>query len=125
MSLEENQRRLIQHKIKDGDEIKFVGTQAFYINRAGEKMKLFHEPKENGSTEILEKVLKAGIKMPEVVKAYGENGHLIIQAPEANDVLPQVLNHLNAAGVKIHSLEIQEPDLEAVFLHLTGRALRD
>ena len=31
----------------------------------------------------------------------------------------------NAHGVRIRSVEIQEPDLEAVFLHLTGRALRD
>ena len=26
---------------------------------------------------------------------------------------------------KIRSVDIQEPNLEAVFLHLTGRALRD
>jgi hypothetical protein len=28
-------------------------------------------------------------------------------------------------GVDLTSLEIQEPNLERVFLHLTGRALRD
>jgi hypothetical protein len=28
-------------------------------------------------------------------------------------------------AARIASVEIQEPDLEAVFLHLTGRALRD
>jgi hypothetical protein len=28
-------------------------------------------------------------------------------------------------GIKIHSIDIREPNLEAVFLHLTGRALRD
>jgi len=27
--------------------------------------------------------------------------------------------------VSIRSVEVTEPDLEAVFLHLTGRALRD
>jgi hypothetical protein len=27
--------------------------------------------------------------------------------------------------VRITSIEVQEPNLEAVFLHLTGRALRD
>ena len=29
------------------------------------------------------------------------------------------------AGARITSVDIQEPNLEAVFLHLTGRALRD
>jgi ABC-2 type transport system ATP-binding protein len=28
-------------------------------------------------------------------------------------------------GVSIRSVEVVEPDLEAVFLHLTGKALRD
>ena len=28
-------------------------------------------------------------------------------------------------GIKIRSVDIHEPNLEAVFLHLTGRALRD
>jgi len=31
----------------------------------------------------------------------------------------------NDANVEIMSIEVREPDLEAVFLHLTGRALRD
>ena len=64
-------------------------------------------------------------KLPAVDKAFGENGHLIVQTPEANAVLPPVIAHLTQAGVAIKSLRIQEPDLEAVFLHLTGRALRD
>ena len=64
-------------------------------------------------------------RLPEVSKAYGENGYLVVQAREANDVLPGVLTHLNQSGVHVKSLAIQEPDLEAVFLQLTGRALRD
>jgi len=30
-----------------------------------------------------------------------------------------------AADVAVRSVDVTEPDLEAVFLHLTGRALRD
>jgi ABC-2 type transport system ATP-binding protein len=29
------------------------------------------------------------------------------------------------AGVDLGSVEVHEPNLEAVFLHLTGKALRD
>jgi ABC-2 type transport system ATP-binding protein len=36
------------------------------------------------------------------------------------------ISHLLAeAGVTLRSVQIDEPNLEAVFLHLTGRALRD
>jgi ABC-2 type transport system ATP-binding protein len=63
--------------------------------------------------------------LPEVYKTIGEGNRLIIQAREANAVLPGVISHLTQMNIKIQALEIQEPDLEAVFLHLTGRALRD
>jgi ABC-2 type transport system ATP-binding protein len=36
-----------------------------------------------------------------------------------------VVTRANDRGIKIRSIDIQEPNLEAVFLHLTGRALRD
>jgi ABC-2 type transport system ATP-binding protein len=36
-----------------------------------------------------------------------------------------VIQFLNNAGLEIGSVQVREPDLEAVFLHLTGRALRD
>jgi ABC-2 type transport system ATP-binding protein len=35
------------------------------------------------------------------------------------------LTTASSAGVTVHSVEMEEPNLEAVFLHLTGRALRD
>jgi ABC-2 type transport system ATP-binding protein len=61
----------------------------------------------------------------EVDKSFGENGFLVVQAREANGVLANVINHLNGLGVKVNTLEIKEPNLEAVFLNLTGKALRD
>jgi ABC-2 type transport system ATP-binding protein len=43
----------------------------------------------------------------------------------ARDHLPQILTEAAARGAAVRSVEVTEPDLEAVFLHLTGRALRD
>jgi len=40
-------------------------------------------------------------------------------------MLPRILETAAAAGAVIRSVEVVEPDLEAVFLHLTGKALRD
>jgi ABC-2 type transport system ATP-binding protein len=44
---------------------------------------------------------------------------------DSNLVLPRLFETANQFGARITSVEIQEPNLEAVFLHLTGRALRD
>jgi ABC-2 type transport system ATP-binding protein len=43
----------------------------------------------------------------------------------ASAALPEILTTVGEAGVSVHSVEVEEPNLEAVFLHLTGRALRD
>ncbi len=58
-------------------------------------------------------------------QADGEAEHVIVQAKDANAVLPRILKTVAEHGRSIRRLEIQEPNLEAVFLHLTGRALRD
>ena len=39
-------------------------------------------------------------------------------------MLAAVVTKANERGIKIHSIDIREPNLEAVFLHLTGRALQ-
>ena len=44
---------------------------------------------------------------------------------DSNLVLPRVFEVASAADLRINSVEIQEPNLETVFLHLTGRELRD
>lgn len=39
--------------------------------------------------------------------------------------LPEILRVATEAGAEVTGVEVSEPNLEAVFLHLTGRALRD
>jgi ABC-2 type transport system ATP-binding protein len=53
---------------------------------------------------------------PAVLTAFARHGQT---------ALPALINILDNAGHEIQSVEIREPDLEAVFLALTGRALRD
>jgi len=43
----------------------------------------------------------------------------------AADSLTQILETVTGAGVAVSNVDVEEPNLEAVFLHLTGRALRD
>lgn len=54
-----------------------------------------------------------------------ENGMFTLLVDDSNLVLPRIFDVATNNGVRITSVEIQEPNLEAVFLHLTGRALRD
>ena len=48
-----------------------------------------------------------------------------VLAGDAGRVLPRVLEAVEAAGAQVRGVELVQPNLEAVFLHLTGRALRD
>jgi len=44
---------------------------------------------------------------------------------DANEMLPQLFEAAAAEKARITSVTVQEPTLETVFLHLTGRALRE
>jgi ABC-2 type transport system ATP-binding protein len=43
----------------------------------------------------------------------------------ASGRLPELLASAAAAGMSINGVDVEEPNLEAAFLHLTGKALRD
>jgi ABC-2 type transport system ATP-binding protein len=60
-----------------------------------------------------------------VQQVTAEDGTLTVLADDGNRVLPRLFESAATAGVRITSVNIQEPNLESVFLHLTGRALRD
>jgi ABC-2 type transport system ATP-binding protein len=53
------------------------------------------------------------------------NGAVEVRSRDVKATLVQVVTLLNEADVPLLSLETQEPNLERVFLDLTGRALRD
>ena len=52
-------------------------------------------------------------------------GGMDLLVPDARVALPAILAATTHDGVKVRSVEVVEPDLEAVFLHLTGKGLRD
>ncbi|HSE54191.1 MAG TPA: ABC transporter ATP-binding protein [Nocardioidaceae bacterium] len=55
----------------------------------------------------------------------GEAGVLDVLVADAESALPLVMGAAMSAGATIRSVNVQEPDLEVVFLHLTGKRLRD
>lgn len=54
-----------------------------------------------------------------------EEDTITVLAQDSNMVLPELFESAALAGARITSVNIQEPNLETVFIHLTGRALRD
>ena len=54
-----------------------------------------------------------------------EGGTLRIQVPEPTGGLAAVIDRLRAGGVGVLRVSLQEPSLDDVFLHETGRSLRD
>jgi ABC-2 type transport system ATP-binding protein len=71
------------------------------------------------------RVLEAWKQTQGVKQVSAEDGTLTVLAEDSNQVLPRLFEAASAQGARITSVDIQEPNLEAVFLHLTGKALRE
>lgn len=60
-----------------------------------------------------------------VSQVSAENGLITVLVEDSNQSLPLLFESATKLSARITSVDILEPNLEAVFLHLTGRALRD
>lgn len=112
----------LSHHIAIMDRGKLVafGTHAELIKLVGEQDRI--EIALNGNPDGL---LEAWRRTEDVTQVTSEENKVRLLAFDGNKVLPRLLEGAIKAGYKITSVDIQEPNLEAVFLHLTGRALRD
>jgi ABC-2 type transport system ATP-binding protein len=64
-------------------------------------------------------------QLPTVRQVTVENDVVELLDDDARTALPSILAALAGCGATPHSVSVEEPDLEAVFLHLTGKSLRD
>jgi ABC-2 type transport system ATP-binding protein len=108
--------------IIDHGELIAIGTQKELTKQVGETETLILHVSENEDPSALVSALKG---LPNVLDVNVANNEVSVIIPSAKDVLASVVTKANERGIKIHSIDIREPNLEAVFLHLTGRALRD
>jgi ABC-2 type transport system ATP-binding protein len=108
--------------IIDHGELIAIGTQKELTQQVGETETLILHVGESDDPEALAASLK-GVK--DVLEANATDHEVSIITPDAEDILAAVVSRANERGIKIRSIDIREPNLEAVFLHLTGRALRD
>lgn len=120
--MEEAQELSDRVGIIDHGKLIALGTQSELTAKVGEMDTLILHLGENEDAEHLAQALKT---LNGVLQANPSDHTVALVTPSAEELLAPVVSRANELGIKIHSIDMREPNLEAVFLHLTGRALRD
>lgn len=120
--MEEAQELSDRVGIIDHGHLIALGTQAELTRQIGEKEALVLHLAEGEHADPLAAAVRG---IPGIIQADSADGSLTLLCVEAEEILAPVITQANNLNTRIRSVEIQEPNLEAVFLHLTGRALRD
>jgi ABC-2 type transport system ATP-binding protein len=133
--MEEAQELSNRVGIVDQGKMIVLGTVGELIQQVGEEDRLVLNVGEQRLPDSLlqklqtvEGVTRALYDEPTAASEEGkqaEAGKITIYAKRGRKALPHVIQYVNESGMEIMSVEVREPDLEAVFLQLTGRALRD
>lgn len=72
-----------------------------------------------------EKAIETLNKEKGVISTSIEEGGILVQHSGAENILGKIVNRLNGSGFEIRKVESRMPNLEDVFLSMTGRTLRD
>jgi ABC-2 type transport system ATP-binding protein len=118
--MEEAQELSDHIAIMDQGEIIACGTHSELVKMVGELDRIDLTINTESEKVIADWQATAGVH-----RVSAEDGHLTILAEDSNLILPHLFESATQAKVRITSVDIQEPNLEAVFLHLTGKALRE
>ncbi len=76
-------------------------------------------------TEVSDETRDKVRAIPGVTHADATASGLTVLTASSGSVLGQLVQVLEAEGAHVTSVTVTEPDLESVFLHLTGKSLRD
>lgn len=74
--------------------------------------------------EILPGPVESIKRMPDVQKVSLDDGNMSIQLVRGRESLVGIIDILTSSKTQVESIYIKEPDLETLFLHLTGTKLR-
>jgi ABC-2 type transport system ATP-binding protein len=118
--MEEAERLCDRVAIIDEGEIQAEGTRRDLVSLVGEKDRI-----TIAGAGDLAAAAEAVSSVGGVTGASATDHLLDVLADDASSILPQILARITNAGASITGVQVVEPNLEAVFLHLTGKALRD
>jgi ABC-2 type transport system ATP-binding protein len=123
--MEEAQRLCDRVAIIDEGRIIALDTPAALIRSLGGGILVLGlEAAEPGEGRVQMVVDRIG-ELPAVKSAMRDDGHLKIETHRFQEALMAILDITNELDVRITSMEKWEPNLESVFLHLTGKRLRE
>ena len=118
--MEEAERLCDRVGIIDSGRIVAEGTRRELVAQIGH-----HDRIEITAGGHLDRLATAAKELAGVSDASEVDGGVHLIAAEGRGLLPKLFELAERHGAEISSVDVVEPDLEAVFLHLTGKALRD
>jgi ABC-2 type transport system ATP-binding protein len=118
--MEEAERLCDRVAIMDRGVIRAEGTRRELVSLIGERDRV-----QLSASGDITAAVSASASVPAVQKASAVDGGIDLLVDGAGHALPAILEAVARAGVTVSGVDIAEPNLESVFLHLTGRALRD
>ena len=118
--MEEVERLCDRIGILDGGRMIAEGTRRELVDRLDRADRV--ELEVDGAAAAVAEGLAA---LDEVDRVQAADRHVTVLARGARRLLPRMLELAERHGAEVTSAQVIEPDLEAVFLHLTGKALRD
>ena len=118
--MEEAERLCDRVAIIDEGKIKAEGTRRELVAMVGEKDKV--SIKGTGQFSISADSIRG---LNGVHEVFASERQIDVLADDASSLLPELLSVVASTGATITGVDVVEPNLEAVFLHLTGKALRD
>ena len=74
--------------------------------------------------EITTETVESLKRIEQVQKVSVDEDNMTIQLVRGRELLAGIIDTMVSSGTKVESIQIKEPDLETLFLHLTGTRLR-
>ncbi|HQX75457.1 MAG TPA: ATP-binding cassette domain-containing protein, partial [Thermoflexales bacterium] len=108
--------------IMDHGELIAIGTLNELIRQIEQSEILQLQFGEDVNTTPIAQAIR---QMKDVKRVDTTDRAILVMVPNAAVMIAPVVAKVSETGARIKALEVKEPNLEAVFLNLTGRALRD
>ena len=118
--MEEAERLCDRVAIIDGGKIRAEGTRRELVELVGQR-----DTVNLGVVGSASRLVEALEVIDEIESISSSEGSVEILVEGASSLLPRILDVAQQTEVGISGVEVVEPNLESVFLHLTGKALRD
>jgi ABC-2 type transport system ATP-binding protein len=118
--MEEAERLCDRIGIIDSGRLQAEGTrdELIRLTAGADHIRLEGSGNTSGAADALRAI-------PAVQRVDGDRHTLQLTVTDAPTAVAQIVTSATGAGMSLADVQITRPDLESVFLHLTGKALRD